>query len=130
MNAERKISHSVRYLYLKLQIWLSFRFSYTLLLFLLCLKTVNWLAFTFRNVSELLAVPKMLILDHLMSRAKVRWNILTHCKFSYIATNRPQFHFCKPWSPNLSTLVLMVLSESSVILLSSILKTNRFDNLR
>ena len=84
MNAERKISQSVRYLYLKLQIWLSFKFSYTLLLFLLCLKTVNLLAFTFQNVFELLAVPKMLILDHKMSRVKVRLNILTHRKFSYI----------------------------------------------
>ena len=84
MNAERKISQSVRYLYLILQIWLSFNFFYTLLLFLLCLKTVNLLAFTFQNVFELLAVPKMLILDHKMSRVKGRLNILTHRKFSYI----------------------------------------------
>ena len=84
MNAERKISQSVRYLYLKLQILLSFKFSNTLLQFLLCLKSLNVLAFTFPNVSELLAVPKMLILDHKMSRVKVRLNILTHRKFSYI----------------------------------------------
>ena len=84
MNAERKISQSVRYLYHKLQIRLCFEFPYLLLHLPLRLKTVNMLAFTFQNVFELLAVPKMLILDHKMSRVKVRLNILTHRTFSYI----------------------------------------------
>ena len=52
LNAERKISQSVRYLYFELRIWFCFKFSITLLPFPICLKTLNMFAFIFLIVSE------------------------------------------------------------------------------